>query len=177
MRRCLLTAFAASLAMEPATYAAHRWVMHGVGWVLHRSHHLGRVEDLRARPAALEANDAFPVIFSAATMLAMAAGSRRPSCRFLVSIGAGVTAYGAAYAFVHDVYIHARLGTVPPVAPLEWLREAHRFHHLYGGEPYGMLLPLVPARVRARVADPAVADPAVAPPEASTRPRAGVAPT
>ncbi|MGH9127648.1 MAG: sterol desaturase family protein [Acidimicrobiales bacterium] len=146
------TAIASFVVMEPATYAAHRWVMHGVGWVLHRSHHEDRVTDLQARAAALEANDAFPVIFGTVTVLAMAAGSRRSSLRALVSIGCGVTAYGAAYGLVHDVYIHARLGPPPVVGLLERLKEAHRFHHAYGGEPYGMLFPVVPARVRALAA-------------------------
>ena len=27
-----------------------------------------------------------------------------------------------------------------------WLERMHRIHHLYGGEPYGMLLPVVPRR-------------------------------
>lgn len=135
--------------MEPLTYAAHRWVMHGVGWVAHRSHHEGRTLDLEARASSLEANDAFPCVFATFTMLALAAGSRRSSLRALLSIGCGVTAYGAAYGLVHDVYIHARLGRPPRARVLERLKEAHRFHHLYGGEPYGMLLPIVPARVRA----------------------------
>ncbi|MGH9062997.1 MAG: beta-carotene hydroxylase [Acidimicrobiales bacterium] len=118
--------------------------MHGIGWGLHRSHH-------RPPAAALEANDAFPVIFASATVLAMAAG-RRPSLRHLQDVGAGVTLYGMAYGFVHDVYIHARLGRLPRVELLERLKDAHRFHHLYGGEPFGMLLPVVPARVRAMAA-------------------------
>lgn len=133
------------LAMEPLTYAAHRWVMHGAGWVLHRSHH-------RASVAALEANDAFPVMFASATMAAMALGSRRSSLRPLVPMGVGVTLYGAAYGFVHDVYIHARLGRLPKMAPLERLKDAHRIHHVWKGEPFGMLFPVVPARLRAKAA-------------------------
>lgn len=148
MRRAL-TAGAVFVAMEPATYAAHRWVMHGVGWILHRSHHQGRVTDLRARAAQLEANDAFPCIFASATIIAMAVASRRPSPGSLMSVAAGVTAYGVAYGLVHDVYIHARLGVAPRLRTLDYLAEAHSFHHFYGGEPYGMLFPVVPARVRA----------------------------
>ena len=55
-----------------------------------------------------------------------------------------MTAYGAAYLFVHEVYIHRRLPVrVPPCRYLDWLRDAHRVHHRHGAEPYGMLLPLV----------------------------------
>ena len=64
-------------------------------------------------------------------------------------VGIGVTAYGAAYLFVHEVYIHHRLPVpVPRWRYLEWLRESHRAHHLTGAEPYGMLLPLRRAEAR-----------------------------
>ena len=146
----LLAGSVAFVAMEPLTYAAHRWVMHGVGWTLHRSHHL------RRRHATwkdrFEANDWFPVAFATATIGAMALGTGFSSVAVLVPIGVGVTAYGAAYAFVHDVYIHSRLGRLPALAPLERLRDAHAIHHLFGGEPYGMLCPIVPAELRARAA-------------------------
>lgn len=150
MLAAVLAGTSAFVVMEPLTYAAHRWVMHGVGWVLHRSHHRRRrVETWRDR---FEANDWFPVMFATATVGAMAAGTGVRSAWLLVPVGIGVTAYGAAYAFVHDVYIHARFGRLPGLAPLERLRDAHAIHHLFGGEPYGMLCPIVPAELRARAA-------------------------
>lgn len=145
VRRRLPVVLAAFLAMEPVTYAAHRWVMHGAAWALHRSHH-------RRRARALEANDAFPVLFASATVLAVAAGSRWRRLRPLRSVGAGVTLYGAVYGFVHDLYVHARLGRLPKSTVLERLKAAHRIHHVFGGEPYGMLFPVVPAELRARAA-------------------------
>jgi beta-carotene 3-hydroxylase len=141
----LLTVLVAFVVMEPFTYVAHRWIMHGFGRVWHLSHH-------RPSTGGLEANDLFPVVFAAITILGMAAGVSLPSVHLLLGAGIGVTAYGAAYLFVHDVYIHARLGTLPLLAPLERLKQAHRIHHLYGGEPYGMLAPLVPAELRQRAA-------------------------
>lgn len=138
MRKALLLAGSAFVVMEPLSYVAHRWIMHRAGWVLHRSHHR-----VRAAGTRLEANDWFPVLFAALTVSGMAVGQGR-SQRAL-PVGAGVTAYGAAYAFVHDVYIHERLGRLPRVGVLERLRAAHAVHHRFGGEPYGMLAPLVPA--------------------------------
>lgn len=144
----VLTGAAAFAAMEPVAYAAHRFVMHGPGWGLHRSHH---GDD----HAGLEANDLFPVAFAAATVTAMAVGSRVRQAHLLVPAGVGVTCYGLAYTFVHDVYIHARLagrvGTrrLPWLGPLERLRRAHELHHRYGGEPFGMLLPIVPRAMAA----------------------------
>jgi beta-carotene 3-hydroxylase len=132
----LLLAAVAFAAMELVSYAAHRWVMHGVAMVWHRSHH--------APPSGrLERNDLFPLCFSVLGVALFALptlGVGRP----LLWVGVGVAAYGAAYLFVHEVYIHRRLPVpVPRLAYLEWLREAHRAHHVGGGEPYGMLLPLV----------------------------------
>ena len=121
--------------MEGVSYAAHRWVMHGVGLVWHRSHHAP------AR-SAVERNDLFPVCFSAVGVLLFALGALGLDA--LGWVGVGVTAYGACYLFVHEVYIHRRLPVrVPRLAYLEWLRESHRIHHMSNAEPYGMLLPLV----------------------------------
>jgi beta-carotene 3-hydroxylase len=129
-------------AMEAVTYLAHRFVMHGLGWALHRSHH-----EWSARH--LEANDAYPVVFGGLTLAAMAVGYQVP-LDVLVAVTAGVSVYGCAYVFVHDVYIHGRLGRLPQVAVLEHLKRAHGLHHLFGGEPFGMLLPIVPRALRAK---------------------------
>src|SRR3954468_12452394 len=133
----LLVAAAAFVLMEAVSYLAHRFLMHGPGIAWHRSHH-------RPEWARFEKNDLFPVVFAAVTVMAMALGTLRPELHLVLVAGVGVTLYGAAYAFVHDVYIHARLGRLPRLAPLEWLKAGHAVHHLFGGEPYGMLLPIVP---------------------------------
>ncbi|MFL6243610.1 MAG: beta-carotene hydroxylase, partial [Acidimicrobiia bacterium] len=99
----LLVAVAALVLMEPVTALVHRLVMHGFGMGWHRSHH----EPPRR---ALEANDLFPVVFAAVTILVLAIGVYAPGAPSLpVPIGIGVTAYGAAYLLVHDVVIHRRL--------------------------------------------------------------------
>jgi beta-carotene 3-hydroxylase len=128
-------------AMEVVSYATHRWLMHGPGMGWHRSHHLpakGRVER----------NDLFPLCFSAVgvTLFALASfGSLRP----LFWVATGVTAYGLLYLAVHEVCIHRRLPVrVPSGRYVTWVRDAHRVHHVTGGEPYGMLLPLVSATAR-----------------------------
>ncbi len=142
---------AAFVAMEPATYAAHRWVMHGVGWVWHRSHHRRRPEPSRW-VEQFEANDWYPVVFAGVTVVAMAIGSVSHPLGLLVPIGVGVTAYGAAYAAVHDLYIHGRFVQLPAWGPLEHLKQAHALHHRFGGEPYGMLCPVIPRSLRQRAA-------------------------
>jgi beta-carotene 3-hydroxylase len=140
--RALLIGVGSFVAMEPVTALVHRAVMHGVGRSLHRSHHR------RVRPGESErrweANDLFPVIFAVLAMLGLAVGYNRPGWEFLVPVGIGVTAYGVAYAIVHDVYTHHRL-PIPGsghVALLERLAAKHREHHRHGGAPYGMLVPV-----------------------------------
>jgi len=147
----VVAAGAAFVCMEPVTCGVHRWVMHGPGWVLHRSHHQSRPGE-----RGLEANDAYPVLFAGSTVAVMALGSRVPALRLLLGVGVGVTAYGAAYAFVHDVIIHRRirpsLGASGRLVRLARLRDAHGVHHRFGGAPYGMLWPVVPAERRVAAA-------------------------
>jgi beta-carotene 3-hydroxylase len=133
----------AFVLMEPVTYAAHRWLMHGAGWVLHRSHH-------QVLASRFEANDLFPLFFSTAAMLLFAVATQWSP---LWPVCWGITVYGAVYLFVHDAYIHARLKLPRRLLRfLQPLSDAHRIHHLYGGEPYGMLCPIVPSKLRRRAA-------------------------
>jgi beta-carotene 3-hydroxylase len=125
---------ASFVVMEGISYAAHRWVMHGPGLTWHRSHH-------SPPSGGWERNDRFPACFSvvAIALFALAAAGWTPGWW----IALGVTLYGAAYLFVHEVFIHHRLPfEAGSVRYLEWLRAAHADHHLASGEPYGMLLPL-----------------------------------
>ncbi len=149
MIRSVLVVVAAFVVMEPVTYLTHRFVMHGVGMVLHRSHHR-RWPARRDDEPFVEANDAFPVIFAGATVVALTLGFNVDALAMLVPVCVGVTAYGAAYAFVHDGYIHQRVPVRRRGRHLDRLAAAHALHHRFGGEPYGMLVPVVPASVRAR---------------------------
>ena len=60
----LLLAAAGFVAMEPVTYAVHRWVMHGVGTRFHRSHHR-RWPTRREGEPWWEGNEVFPLAFAA----------------------------------------------------------------------------------------------------------------
>lgn len=143
----VLLAVAAFFLMEPVIYLSHRFVMHGRGYRIHKSHH-------QANDGGFELNDLYPLMSAAVTVMGMAAGASLPRLEPLLWVGTGVTAYGLAYVFVHDLSIHRRLPwlSVPRVGVLEYLKAAHRIHHLYGGEPYGMLFPVVPAELWERAA-------------------------
>ena len=144
----VVVAVAAFLLMEPVAYLAHRSVMHGqrraAAW--HVPHH-----QVRADAQHVDTNDLYPVVMAGLTITVMALGSAFEGLRPLLWVGVGVTLYGAAYLFVHDLYIHRRWARFRWTwGPLERVREAHRIHHLFGGEPYGFLFPVVPASLRAR---------------------------
>ena len=147
----LVVVVASFAVMEPVTYLAHRYVMHGLGRRLHRSHHR-RWPSRAPEEPFLEANDAFPAVFAAVVMLAMAIGFNVDGFTVLLPITVGVTLYGLAYALVHDGYIHRRFPAPRRSALLDRLAAAHDLHHRFGGEPYGMLVPIVPASVRERAA-------------------------
>ncbi len=129
--------------MEAVAAAEHRWAMHGFAWSWHRSHH---------RPPAgrFERNDRFPFVFAGLAIGMFLVGTNVEGLASLVPVAAGITAYGAAYFLVHDVYIHGRLGGrhLPRIGVLDRLGAAHELHHRFNDAPYGMLVPVVPARVR-----------------------------
>jgi beta-carotene 3-hydroxylase len=140
-----LIALGCFAAMELVSYATHRWVMHGVGMRWHLSHH---------RPATgrFEANDVFPLAFSLIGFgLFLTAALTRTAA--LYAAAGGVTAYGVAYLFLHEISIHHRLPIrVRDHRYLRWVRDAHRVHHTLGGEPYGMLLPILSRHRRGEAA-------------------------
>jgi beta-carotene 3-hydroxylase len=132
--------------MEPVAYLTHRFVMHGRLGAWHRSHH-------QARTGTLEQNDLYPVVGAGLSIVVIALGTGVGPLRSLAWIGAGITLYGAAYLFVHDLYIHRRIRSFTwKCRPLERVREAHRIHHLWAGEPFGFLFPIVPSALRTRAA-------------------------
>ena len=146
-----VTAFA---AMEGISYATHRWVMHGPARAWHRSHHAPAT-------GGFERNDLFPIVFSlpAVGLFIAAATGITPSWTWWAA--AGVTVYGVAYLAIHELVIHRRISVpVPSLRALGWLRAGHAAHHVDGGEPYGMLLPLLSSsrRRRASGADPETID-------------------
>lgn len=121
--------------------------MHGIGEFIHRSHH-------RPRLSRWETNDWYPVAFAAIVNVGFFAGFNWAGFEALVPVGIGITAYGACYALVHDVYIHHRVTwfATRRVALFDRLADAHRIHHLYSAAPYGMLVPVVPQTLRKRAA-------------------------
>jgi len=89
--------------MEGATWLINKYVMHGFLWILHSDHHDHSTE------RNLEKNDYFFIIFAIPAIILMCFGSRQ-EFNYHFYIGLGVTLYGMAYFFVHDIFIHQRIG-------------------------------------------------------------------
>ncbi len=127
--------------MELISYLAHRYIYHGIGWALHKSHH-------QPRKGILEWNDIFPMIFAAMTIVLLLYALSDPDRSALAAAGFGIMAYGLVYFFVHDLYIHRRARWLKLRIPfLQRLKRAHAIHHRYGGEPYGLLFVIDPDRL------------------------------
>ena len=123
--------------MELTAYLAHRFVMHGLLWKLHEDHHR------RTHTSFFERNDFFFLMFATPGILCLYVGAGSFSPVFW--IGAGITLYGAAYFFIHDIFIHQRLKVMTNTKLLYFvaIRRAHKAHHKhlgkYNGENFGML--------------------------------------
>lgn len=124
--------------MEGFTWVVHKYVMHGFLWFLHKDHHDHSSE------GALERNDWFFVIFATPAIILLYYGVDLYNY-YLLSIGIGITIYGMAYFFVHDIFIHQRIkifrNTENPY--FKAIRRAHKQHHKYitkhDGECFGFL--------------------------------------
>jgi beta-carotene 3-hydroxylase len=116
--------FATILAMEGVAYVAHRWVMHGPGWVLHASHH-------RPRLGNWEYNDLYAAIFATPSILLILGGVQLGWGAWATWVGAGIAAYGAIYFAFHDVIVHKRIAHryVARSAYMKRIVQAHRLHH------------------------------------------------
>lgn len=126
------------LVMEVVAYVAHRWVMHGVGWFLHESHH-------REREGMFELNDLYALIFAIPSIILLLGGVQLGWGDWATSVGAGIAAYGAIYFGFHDVIVHRRIGHryVPRSAYMKRIVQAHRLHHAttnkHGSVSFGFL--------------------------------------
>ena len=126
--------------MEAVAWFTHKYIMHGFLWVLHKDHHD------RSNDSVFERNDFFFLIFAIPGSVFIIVGSQLGFDFFLFWIGLGITLYGVAYFFVHDLFIHQRIKVLKKTKNpyLLAIRRGHKVHHKYlgkeDGECFGMLL-------------------------------------
>lgn len=120
------------ILMEGVAWFTHKYIMHGLLWSLHKDHHHKDHEGF------LERNDFFFLIFAIPGILCLAAGTFYDNS-FAFCIGLGITIYGAAYFFVHDIFIHQRFKIFRNSE--HWyfkaIRRAHKMHHKHLGKEHG----------------------------------------
>ncbi len=129
--------FSAFWFMEFMAWFTHKYIMHGFGWFLHKDHH---------EPGYrwFEKNDLYGVFFGSISIILIVAGAAEYDWRFF--IGLGIAGYGAAYFFVHDIFVHQRVKifTRTDNRYLRALRKAHKVHHKKmgkeDGECFGFLI-------------------------------------
>lgn len=129
---------AAFILMECIAWLVHKYIMHGLLWYLHKDHHK------KESKGFFEHNDFFFLIFAIPGVVCLYLG-REGGYNALFYIGLGITIYGFAYFFVHDIFIHQRLRFFRHADSVYFraIRRAHKMHHKHigkeDGECFGML--------------------------------------
>ena len=111
------------IIMEVVAILTHKYIMHGPGWFLHKSHH-------SKKRGFFELNDFYFIIFSIPSIYCILNGLKYNN-NIILSIGIGILFYGLIYIFLHDIFVHRRFSIVKKVnSPyLKKVRKAHLKHH------------------------------------------------
>lgn len=126
------------ISMEAVAWFAHKYVMHGLLWTLHKDHHN------KESKGFFEHNDFFFLIFALPGIAGLFWGMKYDFNVFFW-IGLGITFYGFAYFMVHDIFIHQRFKILKHTDNRYFraIRRAHKMHHKHlskeEGECFGML--------------------------------------
>jgi len=134
---CGVLTMATFLFWEFVAWFSHKFIMHGILWAWHKSHHT-------VHHHLLEKNDWFGVVFSIPSIGLFYFGSTNHN-PFLISVALGILLYGIFYFIFHDVIVHQRIKW-KPVSQSKYLRRmihAHYVHHAKhskgGCEAFGFL--------------------------------------
>jgi beta-carotene 3-hydroxylase len=135
---CTLITIATFLFWEFVAWFTHKYIMHGVLWSWHRSHHT--VHD-----QSLEKNDLFALVFSLPSIVMFYYFSLITYNPYMLAVATGIFLYGLFYFIFHDVIVHQRLRWRPSRKSkyLQRMIHAHYIHHSkhtkYGCEAFGFL--------------------------------------
>lgn len=127
----------AYIGMEFVAWSNHKFIMHGILWSWHKSHH-------SPRNGIFERNDRFFLVYATIAMTLMYFGYENFDYRFW--LGLGVTAYGFTYFLLHDIFIHRRAKFLDKINRpyFQAMRKAHKAHHKKMGKEgcieFGLLI-------------------------------------
>jgi beta-carotene 3-hydroxylase len=99
---CSLIAISTFLFWEFVAWFSHKYIMHGVLWSWHKSHH-------SSHRHVLERNDLFAVVFSIPTILLFCYSTLISYNPYLIAVAVGITCYGIFYLIFHDIIVHQRV--------------------------------------------------------------------
>ncbi|MEJ6776056.1 MAG: sterol desaturase family protein [Crocinitomicaceae bacterium] len=115
--------FTAFISMEFTAWFAHKFIMHGFLWIIHKDHH---------RPTAtfFQRNDLFFLIFAIPSWQCIMLGFIFANA-LSIGIGFGIALYGISYFLIHEVLIHRRFNWLDNVDNTYFraVKKAHRAHH------------------------------------------------
>ncbi len=137
VRNSLIVMVSFSL-MEGVAWFTHKFIMHGLLWMLHKDHHK------KESAGFFEHNDFFFLIFALPGIAGLFLGQQN-DYNSLFWVGLGITIYGFAYFLIHDIFIHQRFKLFRKTDNiyLRAIRRAHKMHHKHigkhNGECFGML--------------------------------------
>lgn len=122
--------------MEAASWAIHKYLMHGILWKIHQTHH-------QKQKSFFELNDIFSVIFASISIVLIVLGAKTWDFRFW--IGLGIAIYGFVYFILHDLMIHSRIKLLRKSENwyLQAITKAHQKHHQSNqkeSESFGLLI-------------------------------------
>ncbi|MFC0184970.1 sterol desaturase family protein [Pseudarcicella hirudinis] len=130
--------FGTFFLMEGFAWFIHKFIMHGIMWNWHQSHHVHHKD-------ILEKNDLFSVVFGIVSTAAIITGDLIPSVWFLFWIGLGIALYGIFYFIFHDIIVHRRI-KIKYVARNKYMKRIMRAHYIHhkihtreGAEAFGFL--------------------------------------
>lgn len=135
---CILVAVATFLLWEGIAWFTHKYIMHGILWTWHKSHHT-------VHRKTFERNDLFAFIFSLPSIGLFYYGTQVVFAPILIAIATGILAYGIFYFVFHDIIVHQRIKWRPGHAwpYLQRIIHAHYIHHSKhtkeGCEAFGFL--------------------------------------
>ncbi|MBI72153.1 MAG: hypothetical protein CMG61_01630 [Candidatus Marinimicrobia bacterium] len=119
----LLIIFLSIIVMEIVAIFAHKYIMHGPGWFLHKSHH-------KKHNNKFELNDLYFIFFSIPSIYCIYFGFSNQNF-ILTSIGIGTLCYGLIYIILHDIVVHKRFGIRIKSKNyyLRKIKKSHLIHH------------------------------------------------
>lgn len=135
---CSLIVIGTFLFWEFVAWFTHKYIMHGLLWNWHKSHHT-------VHHHTLERNDLFAVVFSIPSIGIFYYFTQVSYNPYMIAVGIGIFCYGVFYLIFHDIIVHQRFKWLPKKKSkyLQRMINAHYVHHSKhakdGCEAFGFL--------------------------------------